>query len=216
MARGEHMTMASARLTLIKGNKGLSGKAGEAIAESWLRQNKAAFALVDNSFGMRSVELRKAGAKRPDFLLSTHENTIHYLDAKYHQTNGSTSFRLTAAELSEYMALLDLTKGWYPRKQALLTFLLIPKESDGRLLTLVPFDAFGLGIPCSMPTGQGFEVDVAAQLADPSRTFPVISRRLEAVILRKCGFVTDAEAWLKDFNQRRAAAPPAPVGAKAL
>lgn len=209
------MTMPSARLALIKGNRRLSGKTGEVIAESWLRQNKAAFALVDNSFGTRSVELRKAGAKRPDFLLSTHEDIIHYLDAKYHGTNGSTSFRLTAAELSEYMALLDLTKGWFPRKQVLLTFLLIPKESDGRLLTLVPFDAFGSGVTCSMPTGEGIEVDVAAQLADSSRTFQVISRRLEAVILRKCGFVTDAEAWLKDFNQRLSAAPPAPADEEA-
>ncbi|WP_133166905.1 hypothetical protein [Solimicrobium silvestre] len=92
--------------------------------------------------GTMPISLSKCGGKRPDFAFSLNENeSLVYVDAKFHATNNITEFGLTVEELKKYEAF----KKWALNElqddgERDIILMLYPQELNGDRFTWILLD----------------------------------------------------------------------------
>lgn len=122
-----------------------AGQDGEKYASRWLEKSKWKFEHVEQGINTLSANLKSYGGKRPDFIIDADESSYILLDAKYHSTDGCTSFTLTDCEIGKYRALQQFLKNVYSDYTFEVVFMVFPKEKNGDEFTFVSLDEFDKG-----------------------------------------------------------------------
>jgi hypothetical protein len=133
-----------------KGIPEYAGTDGEAYAENWLSKSGWKYEKVDQGKQTLSVELRKFGGKRPDFIVDPGDSSFVLIDAKYHSTDNGKVFCLTDNEIGKYRRLQEFTEQQFPNTVIDVIFMVIPKEYDGKRLVWVHLDEFDKGTQTSI------------------------------------------------------------------
>lgn len=122
-----------------------AGQDGESYARKWLEKSKWKFESVDQEKDTLSEKLKSYGGKRPDFIIEADGSSYVLLDAKYHSTDGCTSFTLTDCEIGKYRALQQFLKNALSDCIFEVVFMVFPKEKNGNEFTFVSLDEFDKG-----------------------------------------------------------------------
>lgn len=155
------------RLRIRQDNPRTAGEDGERLARTFMDKHGWKYEDVDQDiFGLLPA-LRRAGGKRPDFILATDlDKEIVLLDAKQHSTNNGKSFTLTDAELEKYRALEAYTKIEFPGPIVDIVFFLFPKEHIGKTIVFVGLSDFDSGTACELHGEPAISVDISGWLYD--------------------------------------------------
>lgn len=122
-----------------------AGQDGENYASKWLEKSNWQYECVEQGTNTLSAELKSYGGKRPDFIIEADNFSYILLDAKYHSTDGCTSFTLTDCEIGKYRALQQFLKKTYSHCTFEVVFMVFPKEKNGDEFTFVSLDEFDKG-----------------------------------------------------------------------
>ncbi|WP_454843574.1 hypothetical protein [Rahnella aceris] len=122
-----------------------AGEDGEKYASKWLENSKWKYEYVEQGISNLSEGLKEYGGKRPDFIIEVDSLSYILLDAKYHSTEGCTSFALTDCEIGKYRALHQFLKNIYSNYTFDVVFMVFPKEKNGDEFTFVSLDEFNKG-----------------------------------------------------------------------
>ncbi len=135
----------------IKNSTRKSGDFGEGIAKKWLEEE---WEIIDVSSQDKSFfdqdELKKSGAKRPDFVSIFDDNDdnqkVILWDAKFHNVENN-SFKLTVEEICKYRKLRELfsEKMECEVSDVHIIFMIFPKSDDGNQMYLAHLTEFKHG-----------------------------------------------------------------------
>lgn len=137
-----------------------AGIDGEAYAEKWLTKSGWTYESVEQGRGTISLELRKYGGKRPDFIVDSDDGSLVLIDAKYYSTGNGSHFRLTDTEIAKYRGLKVFTEQHFPGVEVDVIFMVIPKEHDGKRLVWVHLSEFDIGRPAQIRDFPATEVSL--------------------------------------------------------
>lgn len=136
----------SLRKALRKQVARTAGEDGEKYAKQWLSKSAWKFDSVEQGKCTLSQELKKFGGKRPDFIVDPDDGKGFLLiDAKYHNTDNSTTFRLKDSELGKFRALQMYCEKHWPKERFDVVFMVFPKEHDGERFVWVHLSEFDNG-----------------------------------------------------------------------
>jgi hypothetical protein len=133
-----------ANLAKADGGKEAAGNAGELFARKWLESESIDYFRFPQSKGTKPPTLTARGGKRPDFaVVMQDDNSLVYIDAKFHQTNNLTEFTLTEAELTQFREFRNWIRDEYHDEgDRDVLFMLYPKENNGDQFVWIHLDEF--------------------------------------------------------------------------
>lgn len=125
-----------------RGAKKIKGHIGEQWARKWFEHKGYDYFEFPQTPDTMPTSLSQCGGKRPDFALSLNrDESLVYIDVKFHATNNVTEFRLTIDELKKYEAF----KEWAVNElqddgERDIVLMLYPQELNGDRFTWILLD----------------------------------------------------------------------------
>ena len=111
--------------------------------------------------------MKRAGGKRPDFILQTElDEHVVLVDAKYHDTTGRV-FKLEVEEIEKFLALQRYTESLCPGAKVEVIFWVFPQRSVGNVFAAVWLDEIAAGTLCKFDDRPARAVDISSRLLDP-------------------------------------------------
>ncbi len=132
----------AANLLKAGGSREQKGDFGERLAKEWFERKGITYYRFPQTPETMPISLARAGGKRPDFAveLSDSESLI-YVDAKFHKTNGAKEFVLEELEISKFEAFMNWSKvelGDDGDRDVI--FMVYPQELSGDRFVIVHLD----------------------------------------------------------------------------
>ncbi len=125
-----------------RGNREDKGRAGELFARKWFEQKNLDYFPLPQTPDTMPSSLASCGGKRPDFAVALEDDdSVIYVDAKFHATGGLESFTLEERELQKFVGFREWVEnecGDHGERDVI--FMLFPIELNGDRFVWIHLD----------------------------------------------------------------------------